>query len=124
VSRWYLATRPYRCGYDLGHELEDGALIWRMGNVIRCKAHAPAHASISPAELDALRHAQEAIRAEQQARSNAIGNLRRSEAQDGFTSLHSGTGPLNALLKRQGIKGYRRSSPKPYDPSMGSREDA
>ena len=76
---WAVTTdNLQRCGYDLGHDLGVGELMWVMGKIVRCRDHAPAHTQLTDQEADALHHAQEALAAEAAARNTAPPNIRKA----------------------------------------------
>src|SRR5688572_18775097 len=99
---WSITLSPQECGYD-GHSIGTGQPAWTLGKIVRCANHAPEHAQLTDEELDALKHAQEALQAAE--KKQAQTNLRTR----GFLPLADGTA-LNKLLKDEaGIQGVRRS---------------
>lgn len=95
----------------------------------RCQGHAPVeYTSSDQAVVDAANHAIEADEAARSANTN-IAFKNGAPVLEGFTALGNAAGTqedLHALLKRQGIKGYRRDRvspprpPKPYAAIAGS----
>ena len=74
---WAVTTdNLQRCGYDLGHDVGAGELVWAMGRIVRCRDHAPAHTQLTDQEADALHHAQEAMAAAEAARNPTPPNIR------------------------------------------------
>lgn len=111
---WAIAVEQAHCGFDLGHDVPKGEPVWIRGQIVRCQAHAPAHAQLTDSEVDALRHAQEALAAA--AAAQAPKNLRTAVPERGFANFATTVAPdrMQRGLTRRGIRMPAPKSPKPF----------
>jgi len=110
---WGITLEQCGCGFDEGHQVPKGSLIWKRGAIVRCEAHAPAHARITPQEMDAIRHAQEALAAADAVRAQAAASA--SPPSQRFENVtNSVAAPrIPPSLDRRGSRVTPRT-PKPF----------